>query len=426
MSSSAAHHPLFRDVLWDFIRADAAEDTLRLRVCGTNEELLEQDEIDEGLQWTVPRGLVPARTEQRRIEPLSLSIAQGAGQKLWMSLPDVARHRVEAPGALPVRLRISGDVKEVRYLPWECMPLPPGAVVCRSIPVASPLPPVVVRQPPVRALYVVTNPKDERLLQADTELEAIRMTSPSYTHQVVSEPTLAGLGRALKAVQPHIVHYVGHSATSGGQGYLILHDNDQNTHWISAREFAAVLPSTVRLVCLSTCFTAENYDIRGLALFAQATGDASLPSVVGNRLPLTGSSQQTVRLFWQTFYTELLNAQGDTTSAFARAREAIRGTDEWAAFSFVVRDGLGWGLALSPAAPLGAAPALEEAPSASSKMKEFDALYTTSIANYLARQTSIAPPAAREVLRAHSRVEAERAREALSSLDFDWPGKGEI
>lgn len=304
--------------------------------------------------------------------------------------------------------------------------MPPGAVVCRSVPVASPLPPVVVRQPPLRALYVVTNPKDERLLDAGTELAAIQMTSPAYTYQVVSEPTLAGLERALNAVQPHIVHYVGHSATSGGQGYLVLHDNDQNTHWISAREFAGILPSTVRLVCLSTCFTVENYDIRGLALFAQAPGDASLPSVVGNRLPLTRASQATVRLFWQTFYTELLNEQGDTTSAFARARDAIRATDEWSAFSFVVRDGLGWGLTLSPSAPLGAAPALEEEPSASAKMKEFDALYTTSIANSLARQTSIAPLNTREVLRAHSRIEAERAREALSSLDFDWPGKGEI
>ena len=273
----------------------------------------------------------------------------------------------------------------------------------------------MLRQPPVRVLFVVTNPKDERLLDPYRELAAIQVTSlGGYVHDVVSEPTLSGLERTLKAVQPHIVHYVGHSATSGGQGYIVLHDVDQHTCWVSARELAMLLPSTVRLMCLSTCFTAENYDIRGLALLAQAPPDTSLPSTVVNRLPLAQGSEPAIRLFWQTFYAELMHEGGDTSSAFRAAQAAIRPFGDWPSFSLVIRDGTGWGLAIGT----------PSVATAESRMAEFDALYSTSIANYLTQQTSVSPDAERSVLRDHSRQEAQRAQDALSSFrDFKWPGK---
>jgi hypothetical protein len=57
-------------------------------------------------------------------------------------------------------------------------------------------------------------------------------------------------------------------------------------------------------------------------------------------------------------------------------------------------------------------------------MAEFDAFYSTAIANYLTQQASLSSDAVRRVMRDHSRQEARRAQEALSSLgDFRWPGR---
>jgi hypothetical protein len=311
-------------------------------------------------------------------------------------------------------LKISGDVKEVGYLPWECLPLPPGAFVARSVPVPYPVPPLVVSLP-IRVLFIVTNPKDERLLRMSDELNAIRVNAVGdYTTDVAWEPTLAGVRATLDRLQPHIVHYVGHGATSAGQGYLVLHDQEQHTFWLSARDLATLLPSTVRLMCLSTCFTAENYDIRGLPLFAQAPADVTIPTMVVNRLPLDMQSEPTIRLFWTTFYSELKAGRGDAASAFRAAQSAIHGSRDWPSFSLVLRDGPGWALAIE--AGIATTPEL--------KMAEFDARYSTNIANYLTQQTGGSSSEVRNVLRAHSRQEAQRAEDALTSFGgFKWPGK---
>ena len=126
--TNVSPHPGFRDVLWDFTRSSALEDTLHVRVFSNDEELFERDDTDEGYEWKVPRGLVPKRSEGRRMEPLDPQTAMEAGQRLWMSLPNPARAQAIQPGPLPLRLKISGDVKEVRYLPWECLPLVPGGL----------------------------------------------------------------------------------------------------------------------------------------------------------------------------------------------------------------------------------------------------------------------------------------------------------
>jgi hypothetical protein len=89
----------------------------------------------------------------------------------------------------------------------------------------------------------------------------------------------------------------------------------------------------------------------------------------------------------------------------------------------VIRDGIGWGFALSSSTQAPAPHIVADSP-AVLKMQEFDALYSNSIANYLTQQTSLTAASVRGVLRDHSRVEAERAQEALSKLpSFEWPGK---
>jgi hypothetical protein len=201
-----------------------------------------------------------------------------------------------------------------------------------------------------------------------------------------------------------VVHYVGHGATSSGQGCLVLHDAN-HTCWLAAPELAAMLPVSVRLLCLSTCFTAENHDLRALPRLAHAPADLKLPSMVVNQLPLERDSAPTVRQFWEAFYRALSEAGGDVSSAFAGAHAAILSRSDWPSFSLVLRDGTGWSLRIAQGAP---APDLAQA--------EFEALYSTSIANYVAQQQSAQPRDARGGLQEISRHEAQRASAALSAF----------
>jgi hypothetical protein len=408
-------HPGFRDVLWDIVRTSPLADTLNIRVFSSDEELVDRDEVEEGLVWKVPSGLIPRTDPQRpSLVPLDAAMAMSIGQRLWASLPDQARARAIEPGPLPVRLKISGDVREVVYMPWECLPLPPGALIARSVPVAFPIPPLIVK-PPLRVLFIITNPKDEYLLRSAQELGAIQMAqSPDYSSDVAWDATLAGVKGALDRMQPHIVHYVGHSGSSSGQGYLILHDVNEHTAWVGAEQMARLLPSSVRLLCLSTCFTGQNYDIRGLPLFAQAPADVTLPTSVVNRLPLDMSSEPVIRQFWSAFYTELRLGKGDVGSAFRDARNGIVTSRDCASFALVLRDGTGWGFAIDESAV-----ETEEAKSAA-----FDAFYANTIGNYLTTQAAGSSSDVRRTLLERSRIEVQRAGDAMDLLQtFTWPRK---
>jgi hypothetical protein len=407
-------HPGFRDVLWDFFRSSPATDTLNVRVFASDAELFEHDEV-EGFVWKVPTGLIPRTDPQRTsLVPLDYSNRISVGQRLWDSLPDAARAPVVAPGSLPVRLKISGDVREVVYMPWECLPLPLDALIVRSMPLPFPIPPLHLK-PPLRVLFIVTNPKDERLLQGPRELSAIQTASGAdYSNEIAWDATLAGVKAALDRVQPHIVHYVGHSGSSAGQGYLILHDTNDRTEWIGAEQMATLLPSSVRLVCLSTCFTAENYDIRGLALFAQTTADVTLPTSVVNRLPLDITSEPIVHQFWSTFYSALRLWKGDVGSAFREARRAILTSRDCASFALVLRDGTGWGFAIDETA----------VETEAAKIAAFETFYANTVGNYLTTQTAGAPSDVRRTLLQRSRIEVKRASDAMDVLQtFSWPKK---
>jgi hypothetical protein len=199
--------------------------------------------------------------------------------------------------------------------------------------------------PPVRVLVVLTNPKDERLLNPSVEIDVItaglRMDD-RYRFNVLMEPRLEKLREALESSPPHIVHYVGHSGISGAMGNLILHDYQEGTRWLPASEFARILPSSVRLLCLSTCVTTQNYQVGGLAKFAHCASEIQLPTTIANQYALTETG---ARFFWQRFYPALAEYDGNAVDAFHSARRAVftqkLDTWCWASFSIIVRDGSG-------------------------------------------------------------------------------------
>jgi hypothetical protein len=410
--------PDYADRLWDFQPFFAFPSIFRLREFRSEEELFDARgpvRRDEGSRFEIP-GMTRRPGSPTRL-PFPEAVERGS--RLWSALPDALRR---GPGPSLDRIKISTTAERIVDLPWECLSrdglplaLDPNVRLVRSVPVRYSVPPLTV-VPPIRVLIAVTNPKDERLLQADWETHTVAPENlPGYEVQHSQEPTPGALRRHLASFQPHVVHYIGHSACEAGQGHLILHDDRQYSYWLGAAELAALLPATVRLLCLSTCFSARNYDLRGLIHLAHAASDVALPSVVTNVLPLEASSQPTIRAFWNAFYSVLMEDCGDMTSAVHEGRRAAAAADaafaDWASFALVIRDVTGWGLRIQHAAQ-----------DLKRKEAELEALFASRLANNLSYQSATLPPEAQKTLLEHSRAAASEADSALSSFGgFDLP-----
>ena len=408
----------YSDRLWDFQPFFAFPSIFRLREFRSEGELFDARgpvHRGEGSRFEVP-GMNRRPSSPLRV-PLPEAVERGA--RLWTALPDSLR---QPPGPSLERIKISTTAERIVDLPWECLSrdglplaLDPNVRLVRSVPVRYPVPPLTMT-PPIRVLLAVTNPKDERLLQAGWEMHTVTPENiPGYQVQQVQEPTPEALRRQLASFQPHVVHYIGHSACEAGQGHLILHDDRQFSYWLGAAELAAMLPATVRLLCLSTCFSARNYDLRGLIHLAHASSDVALPSVVANVLPLDTGSQPVIKAFWNAFYSVLMEDCGDVTSALHEGRRAAAAADavfaDWASFALVIRDVTGWGLRVQHAAQ-----------DLKRKEAELEAFFASRLANNLSHQSATLPPEAQKTLLEHSRAAASEADSALSSYGgFDLP-----
>jgi len=329
------------------------------------------------------------------------------GQLLWDSLPqEVKRLPLEAIPDQPCRLKISSNSSAIDDLPWEWLndgtglpfALRPQVRLARSVPIRLAMPPMRL-EAPLRVLLFTTNPKDERLLHSPREIQAIkpRLSAPPYTLKVLEEPTWGALVAALREEQPHILHYVGHTGLERGEGNLILHDSNNLSHWISGQDLSWVLPPTVRLLCLGTCFTAPNYQILGLSRLALTSAKYRLPTSVANRYQVTESS---VEVFWRAFYSSLAY-HGNANEAFYEAQHEVASAPDsgadWGSFSLIIRDQSG--LVLEPVAA--------ETRSPEKHAEEIQAQLASSLANDLAERLATLGPHAPESL--HKQFEQEAA-----------------
>jgi hypothetical protein len=221
------------------------------------------------------------------------------------------------------RLRIVIGLPAIDAMPWEALDgigKDGGAVgVTRLIPVLLPPPPLSITLP-IKILVVATNPKDERLLDPYREIDAItsNIDRQKFDVQILSLATREEAVNTVRNFQPHVLHYVGHSGVINGTGALVLHEPSLGTtDWIGAADIAQMLPISTRLVCLSTCFTQPNYNVRGLSLIAQAPQSIELPTCIANRAEVMESD---VRIFWSGFYASLVANLGNVENAFFAAQ----------------------------------------------------------------------------------------------------------
>lgn len=344
----------YQETIWHF-GFDSKERTPVLQLFASEDSMFREGTArpDEEHRFEIPPSLrVNESTSNRSRDRIwNGDEAQEMARRLWENLPLSVRDTLKArrlKSETSLRVRISSDWPEASDLPWELLLhpvfwIPPGKPwlnLTRSVPVrVSPSPTRVSL--PLKMLLVLTNPKDERLLDSHAEINAVTqsLSHESYHWEVCHEPTVEALQDALRRVQPQIVHYIGHSGVGHGEGNLILHDSQDRTRWLDAETVSRALPPTVKLLCLSTCFSARNYQILGLLRFAMASVAATLPSIVVNQ---SAVSETTVRKFWGAFYHSLIEDAGDASMALSQghraAREAQPHLADWASFALVLRE----------------------------------------------------------------------------------------
>jgi hypothetical protein len=411
-----------RDRLWDFVAEDS-RGLARVREF-TNEDELFADESsgrgDGGFECCLPLKELGARKDRehrwakRRIDA---GMVEFAGRALWDCLPQELTSSLLAQLGdenSPVRLKISGNSSIINDLPWEWLsPAEAGPLalrndvrLCRSVPVLMRAPAMTVDMP-IRILVLVTNPKDDRLLRADEEIDAVTGGLPSdrFAVHVISEPTRAGFAAQVSSVRPHIVHYIGHAGISHGDGHLILHTSDGRTSWVSPTAVSGHLPGSVRLVCLSTCYTTENYQLLGLLRLALSDVQLELPTMIANQYPV---SQPSVNKFWSTFYSSLIECGGDASEAVHRARVATHELPEsegdWGSFAHVLRDRTGHVFRF------------DRTRGVSQEAVELKAHFATQLANELAEQLRNLGTQGSDSLETQVRAEAKRAYGFLEEL----------
>jgi hypothetical protein len=360
-----AKTPDTRRVLWDFFPGERRVTKAKPQQSPTqmpagvelptriSEDVwLQVTDADGTLAESVQVNNLPSPSEMPSGDRLDEKEARHAGRLLWDRLPKevtgrLAARLTAAKSGVPVALDLQLRTSWARDLPWELLAdddgpiaLRPQCRVRRLLPTPLAAPPLTVR-PPLRVVVVLTNPKDELLLQPTVELGVVTgaLGRPGYQMNVVLEPTLAAIKHAFEQ-EPHIVHYIGHAGLSQGQGNLILHDEHDQTVWLPPAQAGSLLPATTRLVCLSTCVSQLNYEIRGLPRMAQAPPGAQLPTTVATQFQLEPNA---ATVLWQSFYSQLLLSGGDAGEAVHAARAAVwskfpRWAD-WASFTLVLRDG---------------------------------------------------------------------------------------
>lgn len=343
-----------REQVWS-IAPDSASDGFLIAAFDRESALFELSRTGEAPSWRpIPLSGLMDRADptvpkwSRRRVPASESRA--IGSQLWNALPAPMRDILREPGP-PLHLKIATDITAVADLPWEWLAddagtplaLRPDVRLVRSVLTRFPVPSLSVDLP-LRILLIVPNPKNEQMLDAYAETSAVtgRLRGSDYQVRVLEDASVDEMVQEMTAWLPHVVHYIGHGGLSHGEGNLILNGPDGRSRWVSAAELGRQLPSSVRLVCLSTCVTTRNYQILGLSHLSRAPGLVELPTTLTNQFPV---GRPAAEAFWEAFYGGLVEHAGDATEAVHQARvttaEADHDAADWASFSLAVRDQTG-------------------------------------------------------------------------------------
>lgn len=262
---------------------------------------------------------------------------------LWQLLPLDARQAIMG-ATEPVELMVESGNLAVDLLPWELLPsLKPNATglsVARLVPSVLKPPPLSV-VPPLRLLLITSEAKDDLAFgDADRSILFGAADPQFYEVREVRDATGTSVLATVRDFDPHVVHFMGHAGLVGGEGAVVLRDEQTGmTNWIRASQVSRGLPVSTRLLCISTGFTQRNYDINGLVAFAHAPAAVRLPTCIVNRSDVDEAG---VRTFWKAFYSTLVTQRGSVLKAYNSAIADLAGAGTATpveSFSLVLREG---------------------------------------------------------------------------------------
>jgi hypothetical protein len=200
----------------------------------------------------------------------------------------------------------------VAAVPWEYLRDPDGRLLAarlnlvRAIPVA----PVDDRRP------LNTEGEWQRVVEAVSQL------GKALTVTCVRPPTLSQLERTLSREHTTIVHFMGHSDSRDGKGYLSFEEDHARSRRVAAADFAATLVATnIFLVVLSSCRSAVAGDWTALGNIARGLVRTGIPDALGRPFVLP---DDTALALSQALYDFLLQGRG-IAEAVRRSRRALEG-----------------------------------------------------------------------------------------------------
>lgn len=248
------------------------------------------------------------------------------------------------PDRLRLQLEFEPDVEpKIASMPWEFLYSPVrqdflatdvNLVLSRYMPLTQDRETFDQAERPLRALIVISRPKDERTVLAKEVVEKIRSLNvegqdPVVDVRVVDKPTLRNIEDALKEHKPHIFHFIGHGRFDPAKrtGYLLLVDpetenSDQcdDSTLIDRFRNAQCFP---RLVFLHMCeggITGRDATIlQAFSGFSPKLIHARIPSVVAMQYPI---KNENARDFSLAFYSTLAEG-GSVDEAVQEGRRSL-------------------------------------------------------------------------------------------------------
>lgn len=240
---------------------------------------------------------------------------------------------------LRVRLRLPED-SELHVRPWEFLfdtesreflAVREHTPLVRYLPVAQPIPPIMV-EGPLRVLVALSSPTDHPRLDIAREWEILRNAlEPSIAagqlelRRVPSRCTFDNLRDSLRHYGAHIFHFVGH----GIPGALVLEQDSGRGQEMEATHLRSAFPSGAlpRLIVLNSCSGAITQDVPFSGL-AQGFLRQGVPAVVAMQASITDNA---ALIFTRYFYRDLVEIGAvDTSLTEARLRMQANGHPiEW-------------------------------------------------------------------------------------------------
>ena len=194
---------------------------------------------------------------------------------------------------------------------------------------------------PLRVLVMISAPQDFPALDVEGEWQRLQeATAPLRERGLLQlerldTATLIALQRRLRAEDYHIFHYIGHSDydPASQQGVLVFeNERDNNKGQIISgtalsRELAE--ESTVRLVVLNSCHSANRPHADALAGISSSLVARGIPAVVAMQFAISDGA---AKAFAEEFYRAISELM-PLDAAMSEARRAIAnrvGNNEWA------------------------------------------------------------------------------------------------